>query len=93
MAVGVAQRALDEATKYAMERKTFDRLIAEHQAVAFMLADMAVGVETARMAMLKAAWATDKTLPNATPLASVAKCYAADVANKCATDAVQVSMP
>ncbi|XP_032666888.1 probable medium-chain specific acyl-CoA dehydrogenase, mitochondrial isoform X2 [Odontomachus brunneus] len=90
MAVGLAQRALDEATKYAMERKTFGRSIAEHQAVAFMIADMVIGVETARMATLRAAWATDEGLPNATPLASVAKCYAADVANKCATDAVQV---
>lgn len=91
MAVGLAQRALDEATKYAMERKTFDRPIADHQAVAFMIADMVIGVETARMATLRAAWATDEKLPNSTPLASVAKCYAADVANKCATDAVQVN--
>jgi len=90
-AVGLAQRALDEATKYAMERKTFNRPIADHQAVAFMLSDMCIGVETSRMAWMKAAWATDKELPNATMLASIAKCYAADVANKCATDAVQVS--
>lgn len=89
-AVGLAQRALDEATKYALERKTFDRPIAEHQAVAFILADMAIGVETSRMSWMKAAWAADKELPNATMLASIAKCYAADVANKCATDAVQI---
>lgn len=82
---------MDEATKYALERKTFDKPIAEHQAIAFMLADMAVGVETSRTAWMKAAWATDKGLPNSTYLASIAKCYAADVANKCATDAVQVS--
>ncbi|XP_012228768.1 medium-chain specific acyl-CoA dehydrogenase, mitochondrial [Linepithema humile] len=89
-AVGLAQRALDEATKYALERKTFDKPIAEHQAVAFMLADMAVGVDTSRTAWMKAAWATDKGLPNSTLLASIAKCYGADVANKCATDAVQI---
>ncbi|KAH0947231.1 hypothetical protein HN011_006104 [Eciton burchellii] len=88
--VGLAQRALDEATKYAMERKTFNRAIADHQAVAFMLSDMCIGVETSRIAWMKAAWATDKELPNATMLASIAKCYAADIANKCATDAVQV---
>lgn len=87
---GLAQRALDEATKYAMERKTFGKPIAEHQVIAFMLADMAVGVETSRLAWMKAAWAADKGLPNATLLASIAKCYGADVANKCATDAVQV---
>jgi len=73
-----------------MERKTFGRPIAEHQAIAFMLADMTIGVETSRMAWMKAAWATDKELPNATMFASIAKCHAADVANKCATDAVQV---
>lgn len=89
-AVGLAQRALDEALKYALERKTFNKPIAEHQAVGFMLADMAIGVETARLAVLKSAWAADQRLPNATTFASIAKCYAADIANKCATDAVQV---
>lgn len=44
-AVGVAQRALDESTKYSMERKTFGTQIANHQAVQFMLADMAIGIE------------------------------------------------
>ncbi|XP_078041009.1 medium-chain acyl-CoA dehydrogenase [Augochlora pura] len=89
-AVGLAQRALDEATKYSLERKTFNKPIADHQAVAFMLADMMVGVETARLAWMKAAWAADRGIPTTTILASIAKCYAADVANKCATDAVQV---
>ncbi|CAK9828999.1 Probable medium-chain specific acyl-CoA dehydrogenase, mitochondrial [Anthophora retusa] len=88
--VGLAQRALDEATKYALERKTFNKAIAEHQAIAFMLADMSIGVETARLAWMKAAWAADRGLPTATPLASIAKCYGGDVANKCATDAVQI---
>lgn len=74
-----------------MERKTFDKPIAEHQAIAFMLADMAISVETSRMSWMKAAWAADKELPNATMLASISKCYAADIANKCATDAVQVN--
>jgi len=55
-----------------------------------MLADMTIGVETSRMTWMKAAWAADKNLPNATMLASIAKCYCSDVANKCATDAVQV---
>ncbi|XP_076248998.1 medium-chain acyl-CoA dehydrogenase [Calliopsis andreniformis] len=88
--VGLAQRALDEATKYALERKTFNKPIAEHQAVAFMLADMQIGVETARLAYIKAAWAADQGLPSATYLASIAKCYGGDIANKCATDAVQI---
>ncbi|KAK9300720.1 hypothetical protein QLX08_006681 [Tetragonisca angustula] len=89
-AVGLAKRALDEATKYATERKTFDKPIAEHQAIAFMLADMSIGVETARLAWMKSAWAADHNLPTTTVLASIAKCYAGDVANKCATNAVQI---
>lgn len=88
-AVGLAQRALDEATKYALERKAFGRRIAEHQAVAFLLADMAIGVQTARLAWQRAAWEVDQGRRN-TLYASVAKAYASDVANKCATDAVQV---
>lgn len=59
------------------------------QAVAFMLADMAVGVETSRLAWWRSAWETDQGRRN-TYFASIAKCLAADVANKCATDAVQV---
>lgn len=89
-AVGLAQRALDEALKYSLERKAFGKPISEHQSVAFMLADMAIGIETARLAWMKAAWAADQKLPEATMLASIAKCYGADVANKCATDAVQI---
>jgi len=88
-ATGLAQRALDEATKYAMERKTMGKPIAEHQAVAFMLADMAIGVETARLATQRAAWEIDQGRRN-TYYASIAKALAGDVANKCATDAVQI---
>lgn len=58
-ATGLANRALYEATKYALERKTFGVPIAYHQGVAFLLADMATGVETARLAWQKAAWMVD----------------------------------
>ncbi|KAK9499990.1 hypothetical protein O3M35_002914 [Rhynocoris fuscipes] len=88
-AVGLAQRALDEATKYSLERKTFGLPIAAHQAVAFMLADMAIAVETARLAWQRSAWEVDQGRRN-TLQASIAKAYAADIANKCATDAVQI---
>jgi len=88
-ACGLAQRALDEATKYAMERKTFGTQIAKHQAVAFMLADMAIGVETSRLAWMRAAWEIDQGRRN-TYYASIAKALAGDVANKCAADAVQI---
>ncbi|XP_063915311.1 medium-chain specific acyl-CoA dehydrogenase, mitochondrial-like [Zophobas morio] len=88
-ATGIAQRCLDEATKYSLERKTFGVPIAHHQAIAFILADMAIGVETARLAWMKAAWEADNGIRNSYS-ASIAKSYAADVANKSASDAVQV---
>lgn len=88
-AVGLAQRAFDEATKYAQERKTFGVPIATHQAVAFLLADMAIGIETARLVWMKSAWETDVGKRNSY-VASISKAYGSDVANKCASDAVQI---
>ena len=88
-AVGLARRALDEAAKYALERKTFGKAIADHQAVAFMLADMAIGVEAARALVWKAGWLRDNGKRN-TLVASMAKAYASEVANKNAADAVQI---
>merc|ERR1712212_672079 len=88
-AVGIAQRALDEATKYATERKTFGQPIINHQAVNFMLADMAIGIESSRLCYMKSAWQADNKIRN-TYYASIAKCLAGDVCNKAATDAVQI---
>ncbi|ODN02990.1 putative medium-chain specific acyl-CoA dehydrogenase, mitochondrial [Orchesella cincta] len=88
-AVGLAQRALDEALKYSLERKTFGTAIINHQAVAFMLADMAIGIETSRQVMLRAAWELDQGRKN-TYYASVAKAIASETAVKCAADAVQI---
>merc|ERR1712141_957205 len=88
-AVGISQRALDEATKYATERKTFGTAIVNHQAVSFMLADMAIGVESSRLCYMKSAWMADNGERN-TITASIAKCFAGDVANKSTTDAVQI---
>lgn len=88
-AVGLAQRCLDEATRYSLQRKTFGVPIAAHQSVSFMLADMAIGVETARLAYLLSAWEVDQGRRNSY-YASIAKAYASDIANKIASDAVQV---
>lgn len=63
----------------------------QHQAVAFMLADMAIGVEAARLLTQKSSWQMDQGIRN-TFLASLAKSFASDVANKNATDCVQVIM-
>jgi len=88
-AVGLARRALEEATKYSLERKTMGKLISEHQAVAFMLADMAMGVEASRSLVWKSAWLRDNKMKN-TYYASMAKAFAGEVANKNAADAVQI---
>uniref|UniRef100_A0A7E4V0Y9 medium-chain acyl-CoA dehydrogenase n=1 Tax=Panagrellus redivivus TaxID=6233 RepID=A0A7E4V0Y9_PANRE len=88
-AVGLAWRALDEATKYSLERKTFGVPIAQHQGVSFLLADMAINLELSRTITYKAAAAVDKG-SRSSYYASVAKCFASDTAVKTATDAVQV---
>lgn len=88
-AVGLAWRAMDEAAKYALERKAFGMPIAQHQAVAFLLAEMAINVEMSRWITLRAAYEADKGTRNSY-YASIAKAYAADMANKTASDAVQV---
>lgn len=59
-ATGLAQRCLDESIKYSLERKTFGVPIAQHQAIQFLLADMAIGVETARLSYWRAAWEVDQ---------------------------------
>ncbi|KAF6216473.1 hypothetical protein GE061_000815 [Apolygus lucorum] len=88
-AVGLAQRALSEALKYSLERKTFGVPIIKHQMVGSMIADMAISVETARLAWQKCAWVVDQGQRNSYE-AAIAKAYAADVANKCANYAVQI---
>ncbi|WVF66051.1 hypothetical protein IAT40_000789 [Kwoniella sp. CBS 6097] len=88
-AVGLAQRALEEATKYAQERKTMGQPIINHQGVAFMLADMAIGAEAARGLVWRAAWAKDCGERN-TFYASMAKAFASKTAVENANLGVQV---
>jgi acyl-CoA dehydrogenase len=89
LATGIAQRALDEATKYASERKAFGSAIASFQAIQFLLADMAKDVEAARLLTLQSAWMVDGGL-RASKHSSMAKCFATDAAMRVTTDAVQV---
>ena len=88
-AVGVAQRALDEAVKYAKERICFGKPIAKLQAIQFMLADMAIGTETARQMVVHAINLYEAHVPFSEE-AAIAKCYAGDVAYKNAGDAIQI---
>ncbi|MCW2660151.1 MAG: acyl-CoA dehydrogenase [Mycobacterium sp.] len=89
VAVGLAQAALDEAVSYAQQRSTFGRKIIDHQGLAFLLADMAAAVDSARATYLDAARRRDAGLPYSRN-ASVAKLIATDAAMKVTTDAVQV---
>ncbi|MDT5363745.1 MAG: hypothetical protein QOC69_5507 [Mycobacterium sp.] len=89
VAVGIAQAALDDATRYANERTTFGRKIIDHQGLGFLLADMAAAVVSARATYLDAARRRDAGRPYSTQ-ASVAKLVATDAAMKVTTDAVQV---
>ncbi|KQS58578.1 acyl-CoA dehydrogenase [Geodermatophilus sp. Leaf369] len=89
VAVGLAQGALDDALAYAKERETFGVPIIEHQGLAFLLADMAAAVESARAMTLHAARLKDAGLPYSQQ-ASIAKLVATDNAMKVTTDAVQV---
>jgi acyl-CoA dehydrogenase len=88
-ATGLIARALHESRAYALERKTFGVPIAQHQAIQFMLADMAVALEATRLLCHKAAWMVDQGKLDS-PESSIAKLYSSDMAMKCATDAVQI---
>ncbi len=88
-ALGIATAALDHAVKYSKERQQFGKPISANQGVAFMLADMAVEVEAARLLVYQAAWCKQNGLPYAKE-AAMAKLFASDVAMKVSTDAVQV---
>jgi acyl-CoA dehydrogenase len=89
LATGIAQRALDEASKYAKERKAFGSPIGGFQAVQFLLADMAKDIEAARLLTLQSAWMVDAGM-RASKHSSIAKCFATDAAMRVTTDAVQV---
>jgi acyl-CoA dehydrogenase len=88
-AVGLARAAMEHAVRYASERQTMGKPISQHQAIAFMIADMARDIEAARLLVWKAAWMKDNGLRN-TMEASMAKAFAADAAHRIASDAVQV---
>jgi acyl-CoA dehydrogenase len=88
-ATGVIRRALEESTAYALERKTFGVPIAQHQAIQFMLAEMAISYEATRLLTHKAAWQVDKGDLSAIT-SSYAKAFGADSAMRCTTDAVQI---
>ena len=89
MAVGIAQGAFEESVRYAKERIQFDKPIAEHQAIQFMLADMATRIEAARTLVRRAAWLKDQGKPFKKE-AAMAKLYASEMSSFVTNKAVQV---
>jgi butyryl-CoA dehydrogenase len=88
-ALGIARAALESSIEYARERKAFGKPIAEHQAIAFMLADMATELDAARLLTLHAAWKKDRGERHTTE-SSMAKLFAAEAAMKITTKAIQI---
>jgi alkylation response protein AidB-like acyl-CoA dehydrogenase len=89
MAVGLAQGAFEEAVRYAKERVQFDKPIAEHQAIQFMLADMAMRIDAAQMLVMRAAWLKDHKQPFKRE-AAMAKLYASEMSSFVTNKAVQI---
>lgn len=89
-AVGIAQGALDAAVAYVKERKQFGKPVSDFQAVQFMLADMAMKLEAARLMVYTAAARAERGEPNLGFLSAASKCFASDVAMEVTTDAVQL---
>jgi butyryl-CoA dehydrogenase len=88
-ALGIARAAYEAALEYSKERKSFGQVIAKHQAIQFKLADMATQIDAARMLVYRAAYLKDKGVRNSRESA-MAKLFASEVANRVATQAVQI---
>lgn len=89
LSLGLGQAALDEALKYAKQRKQFGQEIAKFQGLQWILADMAMDVEAARLLVLNAAATKDRG-ENCTMAASMAKCYASEMVNRVTAQAIQI---
>ena len=89
-AVGIAQGAIDASIAYTKERKQFGKPIGDFQGVQFMLADMAMKIEAARLMVYTAAARAERGEPNLGFISSASKCFASDVAMEVTTDAVQL---
>lgn len=89
ISVGLMQACHEASLSYAKERVQFGKPISKFQAVSFKLADMAMNIELGRLMYLKAAWLKDNNLPH-TAEAAYAKLFASEMAEKVASDAVQI---
>jgi butyryl-CoA dehydrogenase len=88
-ALGIARACLEDSLDYAGQRKTFGKPIAQHQAIAWKLADMATEIDAARLLVWRAACLKDRAQPYGKQ-AAMAKLFASDVVNRAARDAIQI---
>jgi len=88
-ALGIAQRAMNEAVAYGKQRIQFGKPVIKNQAMQFKVADMAIKIECGRQMVAHAFTLMDKKMPH-TKEAAIAKCFASDTAMECATEAVQM---
>src|SRR5918996_613498 len=88
-ALGIAQAALDVASTYAKERRTFGKAIAEHQAIQWKLADMATEIDAARLLVYRAAWRKQQGLSH-TEEGAKAKLFASEMARRQTAEAIQI---
>ena len=89
LGLSLAEACLEMSVKYALERKTFGKPLASHQAIQFKLADMATQAEMAKLMVYRAAWLRDQGRPFATE-AAMAKLASSEIAVKAAEEAVQI---
>ncbi len=89
-AVGIGRAAFEAAMRYALERKSFGKVIAEHQAIQFKLADMSTELDAARLLLWRAAAAKDAGVGRYTKEAAMAKLFASEACNRIAREAVQI---
>jgi acyl-CoA dehydrogenase len=89
-ALGIARAAFEFARDYSLERHAFGKPIARHEAIAFKLADMATEIDAARLLTWRAGWMLAEGIPFARGEGSMAKLFAADMAMRVTTEAVQV---
>ena len=89
LSLGIAQAALDESVKYGKKRKQFNEKITDFQGIRWMLADMAMDVEASRLLVLNAADIKERG-ENCTAAASMAKCYASEMAQRVTGQAIQI---
>jgi acyl-CoA dehydrogenase len=89
-AVGLAQRALEEAVQYSRKRRQFGQALAEFQATQFKLADMATELEASRLLVYQAAWTKDHNQSDLKQKSSMAKLYATEAAQRIVDQALQI---